>query len=281
MLITRVPLEDELGDVLDKALRHAGLSEAAAAERAGVEATKLRDAIDYRYDLTTAELRRLAAVLRLNEVGFCALAQGQYPLPEIGALPFCVWPRRMAHGIGVVNAYLVGECDGSSGLLFDVGPSLDALVEGWPRSIKTVEAAFVTHVEGEHTGGLCDVVEHFRIKAAFVPAGARAPCGSPMGEGETKSIGAYEVMAFSTPGHSAAHNCYLVTAPAARGSCPLLISGDLIFAGSAGGGYFCHRQLHTHLRRVLEAVPPNTVIAPGHGPLTTVENELRFNSFVV
>jgi hydroxyacylglutathione hydrolase len=35
------------------------------------------------------------------------------------------------------------------------------------------------------------------------------------------------------------------------------------------------------LRRVLGAVPPATVIAPGHGPLTTVENELRYNPFVL
>lgn len=280
MLITRVPLEDELGDVLDKALRHAGLTEAAAARLADVDGTKLRDAIDYRYDLTGAELQRLAAVLRLNEVGFCALAQDRYPLPEIGALPFCVWPLRMAHGIGVANAYLVGECGGSRGLLFDVGPSLDTLLEVWPRSIKGVDAAFLTHVEGEHTGGLCDLVARFGVESAFVPVGAQAPCGRPMGEGETKSIGPYVVTAFSTPGHSAEHNCYLVTAPAARGGSPLLISGDLIFAGSAGGAQFCHRQLRTHLRRVLEAVPPQTVIAPGHGPMTTAENELRFNPFV-
>jgi len=30
---------------------------------------------------------------------------------------------------------------------------------------------------------------------------------------------------------------------------------------------------------MLSAVPPATVIAPGHGPLTTVENELRYNPF--
>ncbi len=68
--------------------------------------------------------------------------------------------------------------------------------------------------------------------------------------------------------------------PSIHAGRPLLVSGDLIFAGSAGGGYFCHRQLHTHLRRVLGAVPPSTVIAPGHGPLTTVENELRYNPFL-
>ena len=53
-----------------------------------------------------------------------------------------------------------------------------------------------------------------------------------------------------------------------------------MFAGSVGGAYFSHEQLQASLRRVLAAVPPSTVIAPGHGPLTTVENELRYNPFV-
>ena len=281
VVTTGIPLEDELGDVLEKALQHAGLTAQEAGARAGVEPARIRDAIDYRYDLDDADLRRLAGVLRLNEVGLCALARGRYPLPEIGALPFCVWPLRMAHGIGVVNAYLVGECSGTHGLLFDVGPSLGALTEAWPRTMSRVDAVFLTHVEGEHTGGLCDLVARFGVNDAFVPAGAKVPCTRPMGEGEMTVRGDYQVTAFSTPGHAAAHNCYLVRALSARGSRPLLVSGDLVFAGSAGGGYFCHRQLHAHLRRMLEAVPSDTVIAPGHGPLTTVENELRFNPFVV
>ena len=34
------------------------------------------------------------------------------------------------------------------------------------------------------------------------------------------------------------------------------------------------------LRRVLAAVPGDTVVAPGHGPMTTAANELRYNPFV-
>jgi glyoxylase-like metal-dependent hydrolase (beta-lactamase superfamily II) len=60
----------------------------------------------------------------------------------------------------------------------------------------------------------------------------------------------------------------------------LLISGDLVFAGSLGGGYFSCEQLLRHARRILEALPGNTVIAPGHGPLTTVENERKYNPFL-
>ena len=275
-----VPLEDELGDVLEKAMSRAGLGEEALAARAGVPEAKILDAVDYRPDLSSDEVRRLAAVLGLNEIGLCALGCGQYPLPEATALPFCVYPLHMTHGVGFANAYLVAECGASHALLFDTGPGIEALVAAWPAAIKSVDAVFLTHAEGEHTGGLCDVVARFGLSAAFCPADANVPCGQAMGEGERKHFGGFEVTALSTPGHASAHNCYLVTAPSAQPGGALLISGDLIFAGSVGGGYFCHRQLATHLRRVLAAVPPQTVIAPGHGPLTTAENELRYNPFV-
>ena len=140
---------------------------------------------------------------------------------------------------------------------------------------------FLTHVEAEHAGGLCEIVRRFSIPAAYIPEGARAPCGRPAGEGTVIGFGSLEVAVFSTPGHASAHNCYLVRSRSAPGGRELLISGDLIFAGSAGGGYFCHSELETHLRRVLAAVPSSAAIAPGHGPMTTVENELRYNPFLV
>ncbi|HVS52195.1 MAG TPA: MBL fold metallo-hydrolase [Opitutaceae bacterium] len=275
-----LPLEDELGDVLEKALHRAHLTPEALAERAGVPPGKILDAIDYRPDLDGEELRRLAAVLGLNEIGLCALGAGNYPKPAIGPLPFCLWPLRMPHGIGVANAYLVGECGSSRAILFDTGAGAIALDAVWPESIRQLDAVFLTHVEAEHTGGLCDIVARFGVAAAYLPRGAKAPCGQPLGEGETKTIGPLEITAFTTPGHAAAHNCYLVRAPGARRGGALLISGDLVFAGSVGGAYFSAEQLQSNLRRMLHAVPRDTVIAPGHGPLTTVENELTYNPFV-
>jgi hydroxyacylglutathione hydrolase len=274
------PLEDELGDVLEKAMRRCGLDSHALAEKSGVPASKVLDAIDYRPELGADELRRLASALGLNEVGLCALGAGRYPLPEIGGLPFSVRPLHMPHGIGVVNAYLVGAEAPAGGMLFDTGPDILSLEAVLPPSLRRIGSVFLTHIETEHTGGLCDVVALFGKPEAFIPQGASAPCGSPMGEGEVRVHGGLEVTAFATPGHASAHNCYLVRAPGVPGGRALLVSGDLVFAGSAGGGYFCPKQLQMHLRRVLRAVPSSTVIAPGHGPLTTVENELRYNPFL-
>jgi glyoxylase-like metal-dependent hydrolase (beta-lactamase superfamily II) len=274
-------LEDELGDVLEKAMRRAGLNEDEVARQADVSAGRIRDAINYRPELSCEELRRLAAALKLNEVGLCALGCGRYPLPSLSALPFCVFPLRMTYGIGVTNAYLVAECGSTSGVLFDSGPDFGALEAVWPRSIRSVEAVFLTHVEAEHTGGVCEVVAKFGVKAAFCPTATNAPCGQPIGEGQRIAFRGFTVTAFTTPGHVLAHNCYLVETEHVPNATPLLVSGDLFFAGSVGAAGFCQRQLALNLGRMLRAVPPHTVIAPGHGPMTTAENELRYNPFVL
>jgi hydroxyacylglutathione hydrolase len=279
--VLNLPLEDELGDVLEKAMRRAGLTEDELASRAQVALPRILDAIDYRPELKCDELRRLATALSLNEVGLCALGTGHYPLPEIGALPFCVWPLRMPHGIGVANAYLVGECGSSRAVLFDTGAGIGALGAVWPPGVQQLDAVFLTHVEAEHAGGLCEIVARFGVARAFIPRGATAPCANPMGEGEKIQSGPLEITAFSTPGHAAAHNCYLVRTTSTCSGGALLISGDLVFAGSVGGAFFSAEQLQSNLGRMLRMAPTGTVIAPGHGPLTTVEHELRYNPFVV
>jgi len=276
----RLELEDELGDVLEKAMNCAGLTPETLSGRSGVAVSRILDAIDYRPELGPSECSRLAAALGLNEVGLCALASGKYPLPGAEGLPFQLFPLRMAHGIGVVNAYVVVAGAGGPAILFDTGPGGGALEGVWPRQVPAIDAIFITHIEAEHAGGLSWAVGRFRVGEARIPAGSRAPHGLEMGEGETVALGALSVTAFRTPGHCAMHNCYHVRSAQAPCARSLLVSGDLVFAGSAGGPYHCKRQLREHLRRVLAAVPQDTVVAPGHGPMTTAGNELRFNPFV-
>jgi glyoxylase-like metal-dependent hydrolase (beta-lactamase superfamily II) len=275
-------LEDELGDVLEKAARHLGVGMDKIAAEAGVDPGRVKDALDYRSELTQAELGRLADVLRLNEVGLCALAQGRYPRPAPGGLPFALHPLRMPFGIGVANAYLIST-GGDGAVLFDTGASHAELHRAWPPQITRLDAVFVTHYEAEHIGGLEVVMQETELPWFYGPANGRWRQCRALGEGEVVEVAGLRIRAFLTPGHAPEHNCYLVEAAAGHGAASrgVLIAGDLIFAGSLGGGYFCCQRQLTHARRVLEAVPAETLIAPGHGPLTTVANERRFNPFLV
>ena len=59
----------------------------------------------------------------------------------------------------------------------------------------------------------------------------------------------------------------------------LAIVGDAIFAGSMGGGGVSYKDaLQTNRENIL-TLPDETVICPGHGPLTTVGEQKRVNPF--
>ena len=272
-------LEDELGDVLEKAARNVPLSIEGLAAASGIDGSRLKDALDYRPDLTDAELTRLASVLSLNEVGLVALARGSYPLPEPEGLGFNLFPLRMPFGVGVANAYLIST-GGDSAVLFDTGASHAELHRAWPAQIQRLDAVCVTHYEAEHIGGLEVVLRESELGVFHGPPNGRWPQCRGLGEGQTVVYSGLAITAFATPGHADEHNCYLVKSMAHPAAPALLISGDLIFAGSLGGGYFCCQRQLKHARRIMGLLPDDTVIAPGHGPLTTAANERRFNPFL-
>jgi hydroxyacylglutathione hydrolase len=277
--LDRPPLEDELGDVLEKAARHSKITTEQLAVESRVDLTKIQDALDYRPELNQAEIGRLAQVLDLNEVGLNALAQGAYPQAELGSLPFVVHPLRMPFGVGVANAYVVST-GGETALLFDTGASHAELHRAWPTRIEELESVYVTHYEAEHIGGLDVVLRETGLNYFYGPPSGRWPLCRGLSEKEKVNYNKISVTAFNTPGHAAEHNCYLVQSTTQPKAASLLISGDLIFAGSLGGGYFCCQRQLTHARRILDLVSDDTIIAPGHGPLTTAANERRFNPFL-
>jgi hydroxyacylglutathione hydrolase len=281
MVIERAPLEDELGDVLDKAIRGCGRSIADVATEAKISLERLLGVIDYCERLSETEVRRLAEVLKLNPRGLWAVASEAYPLPEIRGLPFCLYPLRMPHGIGVANAYLVADCGAEWGLLFDTGTGAEGLWRSWPAKIQRVAAVFLTHYETEHCGGLAAVRARFPEAAVFGPAASGRPKGvMAIDDGAIIRESGFLVRVRSTPGHADGHYCYEVSVPDAPDGVSLLVSGDLLFAGSIGGAYYCSDRLNRSLHAVIDPASNDLVVAPGHGPLTTIKNERTFNPFV-
>jgi len=64
---------------------------------------------------------------------------------------------------------------------------------------------------------------------------------------------------------------------------PQLFSGDTLFAGSIGrtdlwGGSM--EQIMDSLRTKLMHLPDETIVHPGHGPVTTIGNERQLNPFL-
>lgn len=277
-MTVRPELEDELGDVLEKALRNAGMNAADLADVTGIELQRIMDAEDYRYDLSCRDLLKIAAALGLNEVGVCALGEDRYPLPEMPALSFPLQVLSFPYGIGRVNCF-VAIGPGES-VIVDSGNDPEALERQWPVGAQP-GVIFITHWDREHTRGIDALMR--RNPNVRIVAPSRGPLDCPVespGEGEVVTIPGFSVRVHRTPGHTALHNAYYLRATGNPGGVGVLFSGDLVFAGSLGGALHCCRSLLREARRVLEAVPPETIVAPGHGPLTNAATELRFNPFL-
>lgn len=91
-------------------------------------------------------------------------------------------------------------------------------------------------------------------------------------EGPLTYLADVRIEAMHTPGHTEGSTCYYL--PAERA----LFSGDVLFQGSVGrvdlpGGDVA--QMERSLARVA-ALPPDTRVYPGHGPTTTIGDELRW-----
>jgi hydroxyacylglutathione hydrolase len=93
--------------------------------------------------------------------------------------------------------------------------------------------------------------------------------------GETLDLGGIVFDVIAVPGHSPAHLAY------ATDGC--LFSGDVLFAGGVGrtdlpGGDW--DALVASIRTLMERFPGETVVYPGHGPETTLADELAGNPFL-
>jgi glyoxylase-like metal-dependent hydrolase (beta-lactamase superfamily II) len=60
---------------------------------------------------------------------------------------------------------------------------------------------------------------------------------------------------------------------------PVVVVGDSLFAGSMGGAPNAYEQARKNNREKILSLPPETIICPGHGPMTTVANERVHNPF--
>ncbi len=108
------------------------------------------------------------------------------------------------------------------------------------------------------------------------------PVPSPDGflqEGQTLTIGQLSLQVLSVPGHTPGHVAVLLEDGEGGKH---LFSGDVLFAGSVGrtdlpGGDWS--VLQQSLQRLM-SLPDETIVYPGHGRLTTIGEERRYNPFV-
>lgn len=196
------------------------------------------------------------------------------------------------------NTYVVWQTGRTDALVIDPGLEPELILEFLHDQGLTPAAILNTHGHGDHIGG------NEALKAAYPQApliigtneahlltDPQANLSAPFGlaiispkadqvvrEGDILDFAGVRLEVLEVPGHSPGHVVYLYRAEPC-----LVFGGDVLFRGSIGRHDFPNSDgelLIRGIRTKLFALPPDTVVYPGHGPTTTIGFEKECNPFV-
>ena len=266
-----IELEDNIGDIVSKAQRGLEMSDSELAEKSGADVEAIRKVREGGFDEAT--LRAVAPVLSLEADALVDLAHGKWkpnPIKDFDGLA----QFSTSYSGMLVNAYVVWDLGTKYAAAFDTGADCAGILKLATKENLTIKMILLTHAHPDHVADLPRLREETGAQI-FAPAGEPVPGAGKIDEGKHFQLGKIDIEARLTWGHSPGGITF-VCAGLAR---PIAIVGDSMFAGSMGGGSVSYKDaVQNNLEKIL-TLPDETVICPGHGPMTSVGEEKKHNPF--
>jgi glyoxylase-like metal-dependent hydrolase (beta-lactamase superfamily II) len=268
-------LEDHLGDIVRKARTMTNTSASVAANAAGLTEAELSALEDSGTFSKQPDFAALASVMGLDAAKLESIANGWLPTtPDLST-----WRQLRAftsadEGL-TVNCYLAWDENTREAALFDTGFEAGLILDTVTAQRLQLKHIFITHTHPDHIAAL-GAVRAAAPQAKVHSNSKSAPAEQRNPPGVTVPVGRLRVTHRETPGHAIDGVTYVISswpnyAP------QVAIVGDAIFAGSMGRGNDSWELARTKVREHILSLPPETLLCPGHGPLTTVAEELANN----
>jgi hydroxyacylglutathione hydrolase len=270
-------LEDHLGDIIGKARASANVSAEDAAAAAGLAVDDFTALEETGRSSKRPDLGALAARIGLDGGKLQGIADGWLPRPR----DLSLW-RELRQittaGPGYkVNCYLIWDEVTREAALFDTGFEAQPIFDLIDQNKLQLKHLFITHTHSDHVAALEPIRTRF-AKIKLHSSAKNAPVDQRNRANDFIHLGSLRLTNRDTPGHAEDGVTYLV------GNWPedapgVAVVGDALFAGSMGGTRQLADLAKQKVRDQIFSLPPDTLVCPGHGPVTTVGEEKGNNPF--
>jgi hydroxyacylglutathione hydrolase len=187
--------------------------------------------------------------------------------------------ERSMHPQFLSNTFLVAAQAGGEAFFVDAGGPMEPLFAKADELDLTPTHVLLTHHHFDHVSEVPRILERWPDAQVLIHPAEKdlvETATGTMEPGQTLHVGGLDVQTLHIPGHTAGMLGLLV-----EGN---VFTGDTLFKNSVGGvrapGHTTYADLRHSIMDVLLALPPETVIRPGHTEPTTVADEWEHNAFV-
>ena len=272
---TSETFEDNWHDIVSKAMRGLQLDTLFLAQQSQVDELSIRSLIEKKL-LNESTLVSIASTLRLDAQSLLDVARHPYHQTTVKPPFFFQCFTTSYHGMEV-HSYLLWSEENKKAVAFDTGADLTPLLKTLEEHQLQLSLILLTHGHSDHVCQLAKLISTTGASAWIHEKDLLPQAKSFTFPHTWKLDSNITIEALPTPGHSPGGTTYVT-----RGISPIIaVAGDALFARSVGG------IPPQHYKKALEAIqknilslPDETIIAPGHGPLTTVGEEKCHNPFL-
>ncbi len=283
--MARMTLEDEFCDVVSKARMGRGQSIAQAADAAHLQHDEWECLERGTRFPSEREVYAVARALDLKGEALAAVAvRGWLPACSPEWVSSLVVTVRGAIGGYEVKGYVLYDSHTRQAICIDTAYNATAMLAAIEADNLTLVGVCLTHGHRDHAGGLERIVSEWRVPVYLGPGDGPLVPWMPSVESvivpddqHIIAVGDLAVQCVATPGHTPGGFCYTVHS---RGRSVCFV-GDTLFAGSVGRSnpFSLYADHLRSVRRQVLRLDPATVLLPGHGPPTTVNEEREYNPF--
>ena len=269
-------LEDHAGDIVGKARKGLGVAPEQVTEAGGFTAESYaKFEQDGTYD-DLPDLEKIGQLLDLNPDKLATIISGWRP--RAADLEANQPVRQITTNAGMaVHCYLAWTAAPREAALFDTGWSAEPILALLQENGLGLKHLFITHTHHDHIAALSPIRSQFP-EVELHSSSPNAPEQQRNQPGQVVELGSLQITSRETPGHADDGVTYvLANFP---GFAPkVAMVGDAIFAGSMGGAPNHYLLAREKVQSEILSLPAETILCPGHGPITTVAEQLSVNPF--